>query len=152
MLVLLLLETNVARIDAVFFQRFGAGGMILEKLMANIVEIADERDRDAEFIEVIADVGHGGGGFVPVDGDAHELQPARASAATWATVEATSAVSVLVIACTTIGAPPPRSRRAFSGANRHGAGLAPRGGLRRNRAGREGSEVGMSSIASLFMM
>ncbi len=34
-------------------------------------------------------------------------EPAAASAATWATVAATSAVSVLVIDCTTIGAPPP---------------------------------------------
>ena len=34
-------------------------------------------------------------------------EPARASAATWRTVASTSAVSVLVIDCTTIGAPPP---------------------------------------------
>src|SRR5712664_3196925 len=34
-------------------------------------------------------------------------EPARESAATCATVPATSAVSVLVIDCTTIGAPPP---------------------------------------------
>ncbi len=34
-------------------------------------------------------------------------EPARDSAATCATVPATSAVSVLVIDCTTIGAPPP---------------------------------------------
>ena len=34
-------------------------------------------------------------------------EPARASAATCATVESTSAVSVLVIDCTTTGAPPP---------------------------------------------
>src|SRR5579872_7303101 len=33
--------------------------------------------------------------------------PARESAATWAMVPSTSAVSVLVIDCTTIGAPPP---------------------------------------------
>ena len=34
-------------------------------------------------------------------------EPARASAATCLTVPSTSAVSVLVIDCTTIGAPPP---------------------------------------------
>ncbi len=34
-------------------------------------------------------------------------EPARASAATCFTVPATSAVSVLVIDCTTMGAPPP---------------------------------------------
>ena len=33
--------------------------------------------------------------------------PALASAATWRTVPSTSAVSVLVIDCTTMGAPPP---------------------------------------------
>ena len=34
-------------------------------------------------------------------------EPARASAATWRTVESISAVSVLVMDCTTMGAPPP---------------------------------------------
>src|SRR5476651_443600 len=34
-------------------------------------------------------------------------EPARASAATWRAVPSTSAVSVLVIDCTTTGAPPP---------------------------------------------
>src|SRR5579862_9301173 len=34
-------------------------------------------------------------------------EPARDSAATWAIVPSISAVSVLVIDCTTIGAPPP---------------------------------------------
>jgi hypothetical protein len=34
-------------------------------------------------------------------------EPARANAATWRAVPSTSAVSVLVIDCTTIGAPPP---------------------------------------------
>jgi hypothetical protein len=34
-------------------------------------------------------------------------EPARASAAVWATVASMSAVSVLVIDCTTMGAPPP---------------------------------------------
>ncbi len=34
-------------------------------------------------------------------------EPAWARAATWRTVASTSAVSVLVIDCTTIGAPPP---------------------------------------------
>src|SRR5260370_24715532 len=34
-------------------------------------------------------------------------EPARDSAATWAMVPSISAVSVLVIDCTTIGAPPP---------------------------------------------
>src|ERR1700692_542135 len=34
-------------------------------------------------------------------------EPARERAATWATVPSTSAVSVLVVNCTTIGAPPP---------------------------------------------
>src|SRR5512146_1871551 len=34
-------------------------------------------------------------------------EPARVNAATWATVPSISAVSVLVMDCTTIGAPPP---------------------------------------------
>jgi hypothetical protein len=51
--------------------------------------------------------GNGGGRLLAIDGDAHHSDPARDSAATCAMVPSISAVSVLVIDCTTIGAPPP---------------------------------------------
>ena len=41
-------------------------------------------------------------------------EPARASCATWRAVASTSAVSVLVIDCTTIGAAPPTMTPATS--------------------------------------
>ena len=46
--VLLFLEADIARIDAVFGQRFTAGGMIGQEFMADVMEIADQRDIDAQ--------------------------------------------------------------------------------------------------------
>jgi hypothetical protein len=41
--VLLFLEANVAGIDAIFVERLGAGRVIGKELVADIVEIADDR-------------------------------------------------------------------------------------------------------------
>ena len=58
--------------------------------------------------EPVADMGHGGGGLVAVDREPHHLRACpRQSAAIWRVVASMSAVSVLVIDWTTIGAPPP---------------------------------------------
>ena len=46
--VLLVLEADIAGIDAVFVQRLRAARMIGQKLVADIVEIPDQRHRDAE--------------------------------------------------------------------------------------------------------
>ena len=71
--------------------------------------------------------------LVAVDGNAHGSEPARASAATCATVASMSAVSVLVMDCTTTGASPPTmtpptvtgtDARRGSGAERIGADIA----------------------------
>ena len=50
--VLLFLETDIARIDAVFVERLGAGRMVGQKLVADVVEVAD--DRHVDFILRIA--------------------------------------------------------------------------------------------------
>ena len=71
--VLLLAEADIAGIDAVFVQRFGACRMVAQERVADIVEVADERHGDAHAIEGIADMRHGGGRLAAVDGDAHEL-------------------------------------------------------------------------------
>ena len=42
--VALVLEADIAGIDAVFVERLGAGGMIGQQLVADIMEIADQRD------------------------------------------------------------------------------------------------------------
>jgi hypothetical protein len=54
-------------------------------------------------VDGVDDLRHGCRGGLGVDRDAHQFRAGRASAITWFTVEATSAVSVLVIDCTTIG-------------------------------------------------
>jgi hypothetical protein len=71
--VLLVLEADIAGIDAVLVERLGAGRMIGEQLVADVVEVADQRHVDAALGEPLADMRHGGGGLVAVDGDAHEL-------------------------------------------------------------------------------
>ena len=72
--VLLLLEADIAGIDAIFVERLGAGRVIGEQLVADIVEIADERRVDAHPRETVADMRHGGGRLVAVDGDAHQFR------------------------------------------------------------------------------
>ena len=72
--VLLLLEADVPRVDAVLGQSLGAGRMIGEELVADIVEVADQRHVDAEPRQAVADAGHGRRALVAVDGDAHDLR------------------------------------------------------------------------------
>jgi hypothetical protein len=67
-------ENCLSRIDPVFGERFGAGGVVGQKLVADIVEIADQRHVDAAQHQPIADERNRGGGFVAVDGDAHDLR------------------------------------------------------------------------------
>ena len=71
--VALVLEADIAGIDPVFVERLGAGGMLGEQFVADIVEVADQRDRHAHPREPVADMRHGGGGLVAVDRDAHEF-------------------------------------------------------------------------------
>ena len=42
--------------------------------MADVVEVADQRHVHADPVEALADLRHGGGRLVAVDGDAHELR------------------------------------------------------------------------------
>ena len=72
--VALVLEADIAGIDAVFGERRGAGRMLFQQRVAVIVEVADQRRLDAEDIEPLADIRHGGGGLGAVDGDAHQLR------------------------------------------------------------------------------
>ncbi len=72
--VALVLEADVAGIDAVFVERLGAGGMLAEQFVADVVEVADQRRVHAHRGEPVADMRHGGGRLVAIDGDAHELR------------------------------------------------------------------------------
>ena len=51
----------------------GAGGVFFEQLVAVVVEVADDGDVDAAFVEAFDDVRDGLSGVVVVDGDADEL-------------------------------------------------------------------------------
>jgi hypothetical protein len=71
--VALFAEADIARIDAVFGERLGAGRMIGEQLVADIMEVADQRHEEAEPLQPFADLRNGGGALVAVDGDADDL-------------------------------------------------------------------------------
>ena len=71
--VLLLLEADVAGIDAVLVERFRRGGVLAQQLVADVVEVADERHAHAAAREPVADMRHGLSRFVAIDRDAHEL-------------------------------------------------------------------------------
>ena len=82
--------------------------MIGEQRVADVVEVADQRHVHAHLQELVLDVRHGGRRLVAVDRDAHDLRAgARERRDLPDGCRSTSAVSVLVIDCTTIGAPPP---------------------------------------------
>ena len=72
--VVFLADGDVAGINAVLGQRFGAVGILLEKDVSVVVEVADDGNANAEAVEAVDDGGHGGGGRVVVHGDAHELR------------------------------------------------------------------------------
>ena len=105
--VLLVLETDIAGIDAVFIERLGAGRVVGQQLVADVVEVADERHRHAELAEPFLDVRHRGRCLVTVDRNAHQFGAGGRQRRHLPGGASTSAVSVLVIDCTTIGAPPP---------------------------------------------
>ena len=108
LLVALRAAADVAGIDAVLGERLRAIRILRQQLVAVVVEVADQRHVAAARVEPLA--------------DARDLrapppacstvmrtssEPARASASTWRAVASASSVSVLVIDCTTTGAPPP---------------------------------------------
>ena len=72
--VALFAETDVAGIDAILVERLGAGRMIGEKLVADIVEVADQRHLHPHFCEPVADMRNGRRRLVAVDGDADQLR------------------------------------------------------------------------------
>jgi hypothetical protein len=71
------------------------------------VEVADQRHGRAHLRQPVADVRHGLGGLVAVDRDAHDLGAGTGKLGRLPRGASTSAVSVLVIDCTTMGASPP---------------------------------------------
>ena len=73
LLVLLVLEADIAGVDAVLVERLGAAGMIGQQLVADVMEVADDRHFAADLEQPLLDLRHGGGGLVAVHGDADDL-------------------------------------------------------------------------------
>ena len=67
------LGAHVARVDAVLGQRRGRRRVLGQQQVAVVMEVPDQRDADAQPVQLLADDGHGLGGLVVVDGDAHQL-------------------------------------------------------------------------------
>ena len=74
LLVLLLAAPDIAGIDAVFVEQFGAGGMVRQQPVAVEMKIADQRHADPLRRQALANPRHGGGGLFGVDGHAHQLR------------------------------------------------------------------------------
>jgi hypothetical protein len=74
LLVLFFLEADIAGIDAIFRQGFRAGRMIGQQFMADIMKIADKRRKNTHVVELFADLRHGGGSLVAIDGDPHHFR------------------------------------------------------------------------------
>ena len=72
--VALVLEADVARVDAVFIERLGARRMLGEQLVADIMEVADQRNRYAHRREPVADIGNGRRRLFAIDGQADEFR------------------------------------------------------------------------------
>jgi hypothetical protein len=72
--VLLVLEADIAGIDPVFRQRLRTGRMVAQQLVADIVEVADQRHVDAEDVEPLADMRYGRRRLVAIDRDPYQLR------------------------------------------------------------------------------
>ena len=72
--VTLVLEADIAWIDAVFVERLGAIRILGEQLVADVMEIADQGRGDATLAQAVTDVRNGGGGLLAVDRDAHHFR------------------------------------------------------------------------------
>ena len=81
--VLLLLEADIAGIDAVLVERLGAGRMVGEQLVADVVEVADERHVDAHLSSRSLMCGTAAAASSRSTVMRTSSEPARASAATW---------------------------------------------------------------------
>ena len=69
------LEADVARVDAVLVERCGAVGIVGQQLVADVVEVADERHINADPLQPLLDPWHLGRCFCTVHRDADDFRP-----------------------------------------------------------------------------
>ena len=72
--VALVAKADIAGIDAVFVERLGTGRMIGQQLVADIMEVADQRNAHAPGGEPVTDMRNAGRRFIAVDRDPHEFR------------------------------------------------------------------------------
>ncbi len=72
--VLLLLEPDIAGIDAILVERLGAGRMIGQQLVADVMKVADDGDAYPLCEQPVLDMRNRSGRGVSVDCDAHDLR------------------------------------------------------------------------------
>ena len=75
LLVALVLEPHIARIDAILRQRLGARRVIGQKFVPDIMEIAHQRHVDPTQHQPVANMGNRCRSFVTIDGDAYDFRP-----------------------------------------------------------------------------
>ena len=66
-------KPHITGIDPVLRQCFGAGGVIVQQRMADIMKIADDRHVEPHQHQPVTNIRHGLRRFVAVDRDAHDL-------------------------------------------------------------------------------
>ena len=71
--VVLLADRHIARVDAVLGQRPRALGILLQQNVTVVMKVADDGHGNAEPVEAVHDERYSLGGLVIVDGDAHQL-------------------------------------------------------------------------------
>ena len=74
LLVLFLATADVAGVDAVFVEQFGACRIFAQQPVAVEVKVADQRHGDTSRIQALADRRHSGGGLLVVDGDPYQFR------------------------------------------------------------------------------
>jgi hypothetical protein len=67
------LKPTLPGVDAILVERLGAGRMIGQELVADIVEVADDRHVHADLEQPLLDVRNRSCRLVAVDGNAHDL-------------------------------------------------------------------------------
>jgi hypothetical protein len=63
----------LAPIDAVLVERFRAGRMVRQELVADVVKVANDRHVEAHLQQAFLDVRYRSGGLITIDGDANQL-------------------------------------------------------------------------------
>ena len=72
--ILLVLEADVAGIDAVLGKCFRAGGVLTKQRVPDVMKVTDKGDITAQGIKLFADVRYGFCGVISIDRDPHQLR------------------------------------------------------------------------------